>query len=143
MGQGYNTYAIVQVVDKDGNIIAVADGKYTGTAHAEEIALNKISAQLGEQKISSARVEVVSDRVVCADVCVPAFERFAEKHGIGKVEGHVFRRAKAVGSGLAGEKYTARSATAKVSTGKPPVKESKTIVSRVVAAAPAPWQSRR
>lgn len=26
MGQGYNTYAIVQVVDKDGNLIAVAEG---------------------------------------------------------------------------------------------------------------------
>jgi Domain of unknown function (DUF4157) len=141
MGQGYNTYAIVQVVDHEGNIIAVADGKYTGGLHAEEIALNKINAQLGDQKIPGARVEVVGDRTVCSDVCVPAFERFADKHDIGEVEGHVFRRPKAVGSGLASEKYTARSATTKASEGRTPVKESRQIVSRTTSG-PAPPASK-
>ena len=135
-GQGYNTYAIVQVIDKDGNIVAVADGKYTGALHAEQIALKKISEQLGDQQIPGARVEIVSDRTVCQDVCVPAFEDFAEKYDVGHVDAHVFRRPKAVGTGLASEKTTARTVTARVSEGMQTVKESKRIVSR--ASIPTP-----
>lgn len=129
-GAGYNTYAVVQVVGPDGNIIAVAEGKYTGDLHAEQIALQKLDAQLGGQPVKIARIDVVSDKAVCPDVCVKAFEQFSEKYNVGKVDSFVFRRAKAVGTGMASEKTTARTATAKYSDKMTPVKEQKTIVSR-------------
>ncbi len=137
-GQGYNTYAIVQVVGPDGKIIAVAEGKFTGGLHAEQIALKKLDAQLGGQPVAIARIDVVSDKAVCPDVCVKAFEEFSEKYNVGKVDSYVFRRAKASGSGLASEKTTARTATSKFTEGMTPVKESKTIVSRNTGSATAP-----
>ena len=137
-GAGYNTYAIVQVVGPDGKIIAVAEGKYTGGLHAEQIALQKLDAQLGGQPTEIARIDVVSDKQVCPDVCVKAFEEFSEKYKVGKVKSYVFRRPRADGSGLASEKTTARTATAKVSQGKVPVKEERTIVSRSAVDPSAP-----
>jgi hypothetical protein len=129
-GYGYNTYAIVQVVGPDGKIIAVADGKYTGGLHAEQIALQKIDAQLGGQAIPGSRIDVVSDKVVCPGECVPAFKAFAEKYNVGKVDAHVFRRQRVAGTGSASEKTTARTATKASSEGLTPTRQSETIVSR-------------
>jgi len=129
-GAGYNTYAIVQVVGPDGKIIAVAEGKYTGGLHAEQIALKNLEAQLGDRLIPGTRIDVVSDKVVCPGTCVPAFQDFAEKYDVGKVDAHVFRRPSLTGPGLASEKTTARTITKKSSAGMSPVKQSQTIVSR-------------
>jgi hypothetical protein len=137
-GQGYNTYAIVQVVGPDGKIIAVADGKYTGGLHAEQIALQKIDAQLGGQTIPGSRIDVVSDKVVCPGECVPAFKAFAEKYNVGKVDAHVFRRQRVVGTGLASEKTTARTATKASSEGLTSTRQSETIVSRPSASGTTP-----
>jgi hypothetical protein len=129
-GTGYNTYAVVQVVGPDGNIIAVADGKYTGGLHAEQVALRKLDAQFGGQPVAIKRIDVVSDQVVCPEVCVVEFQKFSEKYKVGKVESYVFRRGKASGSGLTTPKTAARTMTSSVSEGKTLTKQQSTIVSR-------------
>lgn len=130
-GQGYTTYAVVQLVDQDGHIIAVADGTFRGGGlHAEQLALQKLRDQLGATKIPGARIDVVSDQTVCTDQCVPAFRKFAEDYDLDNVESFVFRRAAARGTGVTSPKTTARTATAEVSEGLTRVREESTIVQR-------------
>jgi hypothetical protein len=111
-GRGYNTYAVVQVIGKDGRLIAWGEGRYSGAGpHAEQIAIDQIRSRLGGRDASGARIEVVGDKVVCPDVCTPDLQRLASDIRASSVTGYVFQRAKVSGTGLASEKTTARTAT--------------------------------
>jgi hypothetical protein len=110
-GRRENTYAVVQVVDAKGNVIATAQGKYTGSRHAEEIALASLRGTLAGRDLSGARVVVVGDQVVCSDVCTPALRKFAADFGAKQVEGFVYRRPYLRMEGAASPKITANSAT--------------------------------
>ncbi|MFV1917735.1 MAG: DUF4157 domain-containing protein, partial [Patescibacteria group bacterium] len=129
-GAGYNTYAIIQVVDKDGNVVATAEGKYTGGKHAEEIAVAKLRKELKGSKVFGGRMEVVGDKVICSEKCRPALREFAKDHGLDKVDGHVFRREKLVGKGRASEKTTIRTITKKSSEGKVPTRISEVVYTK-------------
>jgi hypothetical protein len=113
MGLGFNTYAVVQIVLPDGRALA-ATGKYIGAEHAEQIAiarLEKLIAAEGGTLPKGSRIMVVGDREVCSEVCAPDLKAFAERIGADRVDGYTFRREKAVGNGMAGEKTTMRSMT--------------------------------
>lgn len=129
-GAGYNTYAIIQVVDKEGNIVATAIGKYTGGDHAEEIAVARLRDELKGKKLPGGRMEVVGDKAICSKRCRPALSKFAKDYDLEKVEGHVFRREKIVGKGKASEKTTARTVTKKSSEGKPLTRSSEVVYTR-------------
>ena len=138
LGVGYNTFAIIQVVDKDGNIIAVGTGKYVGGQgpHAEEIALNQIRAQIGDRKLPGSRVQVVGDKVICGERCRPALTEFAKKYEADVVEGHVFQRERLVGKGLASEKTTRGTATMRGTEGLATVEKSEVVYLRPGAKPP-------
>ncbi len=132
---GYNTSAIIQVVDKDGRLVEVAFGDYDSAGHAEEHAINSLRRQLGGRKVPGGRVEVVGDRIVCADVCRPALEKFAKEVDADRVDGHVFQRpvvkqAPGTPPRYASEKTTMKTLTKATSEGKMPRRVSGAIYER-------------
>jgi len=136
-GGGFNTFALIQVVDQNGNIVGTAMGKYTGGDHAEEIAVAQLRKQLTGQKLAGGRIEVVGDKVICSKRCAPALTQFAKDIEVDRVEGHVFTREKIVGAGEATEKTTARTATKASSEGKPLTRRSEVVYARS-GSAPGP-----
>ncbi|MFO1429721.1 MAG: DUF4157 domain-containing protein [Candidatus Competibacteraceae bacterium] len=129
-GLGFNTFALIQVVDQDGNIVATAMGKYTGADHAEEIAVTQLRRQLAGQKVAGGRIDVTGDKEVCSKRCAPVLTQFAKDIEVDKVEGHVFTREKVVGEGEATEKTTARTASKASSEGKPLTLRSEVVYAR-------------
>jgi hypothetical protein len=109
-GSGFNTYAIIQVVDAKGKLIAWGQGKYVGSLHAEEIAIAQLRQKLAGQNTAGASIVVVGDKHVCSHTCTPALQQFATDIGASSAKGYVYRRPVAQGSGLASEKTTARTA---------------------------------
>jgi len=95
-GWNQNTHAVIQVLDKDGKLIAWGTGTNDEHGHAEENALVQIRAQIKKMKglPPGAKMEVVGDQVVCPEVCRPALSKFAEDHGIEEVDGYTFRARK-------------------------------------------------
>ncbi len=70
-GWDQNTHAVVQVVDKNGKIIAWGAGSRDEHGHAEQNALVQIRQQVKSMKGGlppGTRMEVVGDQVVCPEV---------------------------------------------------------------------------
>ncbi len=108
-----NTRAAIQVVDGEGNMIALERGAWGPGRHAEVDALSKLDARLGGRKLPpGTRMDVAGNQVVCTDVCRPAVKNFAQKYGIRleEVYTHVRTRPKMVGTGRASGKTTERTA---------------------------------
>ena len=118
-GRGENTYAVLQIVGKDGKILAAATGKNTSQGHAEQNAINQLERDIkrmpGGKLPPGAHVEVVGDQVVCTEVCKPSLRSFAERHHIERVDGYTFHSVPRDAEGNPGEavsaKTTGRNAT--------------------------------
>lgn len=132
---GYNTTAIIEAVDKDGQLVAVAFGDYDSAGHAEEHAIDDIRRQLGGRKLPGGRIEVVGDKVVCESICAPRLKALATELQAQRVDSHVFRREalrQADGKPVreAGEKTTMNTQTKATSEGKPLTRRSATLYER-------------
>lgn len=88
-----NTTAAIQVVDKDGNLIAVERGWWHPDMHAEEHAIVKLRRRLGDPKTRKlppgSKIIVGGNQIVCSGKCEPALTQFAEDYGAESVEAHV------------------------------------------------------
>lgn len=87
IGQGYATYAAVQIVDANGKMVAFALGSFDKAGHAEEHAINQLKAQLAGRQVPGGRIEVAVDQVVCGK-CRKALQAFAKEIGVGSVDAY-------------------------------------------------------
>jgi hypothetical protein len=105
-----NTRAAIQLVDADGNQIALARGEVRpGHQHAEEVALANLRRQLGKRKLPpGTRMDVGGNQVVCGPTCKPAIRQFAVDYGIklDDIDSSVRQRPRMQGEGLASGKTT-------------------------------------
>lgn len=109
-----NTRAAIQIVDKDGNLIALERGRWKPGVHAEEDAIAKLRKRLGNTKLPpGSRIVVAGNQVVCSDVCRPALKQFADDYQAKEVAAHVRVRPKIVGKGTASGKTTERTGLTK------------------------------
>ena len=118
-GRGENTYAIVQVIGKDGKILAVGIAKNTAKKHAEQNALDQIEHQIRQRKDGlppGARVEVVGDQVVCTSICRKDLADFAEKHHVDRVDGYTFNAVKPSGKPEGGKPLSAKATAVQATT---------------------------
>jgi hypothetical protein len=131
-GWNMNTYAVIQVLDKDGKMIAWGVGTNDEHGHAEQNALIQIRAQIKQMGglKPGAKMEVVGDQVVCPEICRKALRRFAKRHGIEEVYGYTFHAPKPNAKVRPGEdpaletaKNTALNATTVEAKGAKPVKK--------------------
>jgi hypothetical protein len=132
---GYNTSAVIQVVDHDGRIVALAFGDYDGAGHAEQHAIKELRRQLGATPVPGGRVEVVGDKVVCSKVCAPELRALATELQVSRVDSHVYQREslrKDVGKPgrLASEKTTMRTLTKATSADRSLTRGSTTLYER-------------
>ncbi|MGO9991351.1 MAG: DUF4157 domain-containing protein [Steroidobacteraceae bacterium] len=94
MGRGYETYAAVQIIDKDGNQVLTGIGAYMkkGAAHGEQAAIAALKRSLPNgTNLSGARMMVGVDQNPC-EGCSSALDAFAEELGIAKMEVYVPNR---------------------------------------------------
>ncbi len=87
IGQGYSTYAAIQIVDQNGKQVATAIGEYGSKGHAEEQAIKQLRSALAGKKITNGRLVVVVDQVVCGK-CRKLLQDFAKEAGLKRVEAH-------------------------------------------------------
>jgi hypothetical protein len=92
VGQGYSTFAAIQVVGPDGKILAIARGMYGAGLHAEEAALAILDRALPATLPKGSYMQIGVDQTVCADVCIPAITNFAEQRGLSYVDSFVPQR---------------------------------------------------
>jgi hypothetical protein len=98
-----NTYAVIQVIDPDGKVLASAAGYNNRNGHAEENAIRDLRAQLAKNpnaNLEGARIEVFGDQVVCTDVCKPALQKLAHDLGIKDVVGMTLHETKNAGAAM-------------------------------------------
>ena len=110
-GTGQITYAAIQVESASGERIALEFATTTSTQHAEQKIIEVLEAKLTPEQLRGSRILVVGDQFVCDEVCKPALQQFARRHGAENVTGVVFQRGKLVGEGLASPRTTLRTAT--------------------------------
>jgi hypothetical protein len=115
VGQGYSTFAVIQVVGPDGNVLAIARGMFGEGLHAEEAALAVLDTALPATLPRGSFMQIGVDQFVCEDVCVPAITHFAEQRGLSYVDAFVPQRETLLTAGtenpaLASPKTTARTA---------------------------------
>lgn len=112
LGKGYETFAGVQLVDADGNRVAVAaDGFGGGGAddHAEARCVRTLEKH-GPTSLVGGKLVVVSDQTICP-TCRQRLIKYAKSRGLTVIEPHEPARAKMVGAGQASPKTTSRSST--------------------------------
>lgn len=135
IGHGYETHALVQLVDKDGKVVAHELGGHVsgkaveqaarrdvprqpgerGKVHAERMAVAALDRRLsgGEidaNRLRGGRLEVAVDQVPCPASkkdCLGHLKRFAKRHGL-KLEVYVPARPSAAGGGEVSPKTAAR-----------------------------------
>jgi hypothetical protein len=112
LGKGYETFAGVQLVDADGNQVAVAADSFHGGGpdnHAEARCVRSLEAQ-GPARLPGGKLVVVSDQSICP-TCRERLLKYAKSRGLTVIEPHEPVRAKMVGTGQATSKTTSRSST--------------------------------
>jgi hypothetical protein len=118
-GRGENTCAIIQVIGKDGKILAVGIAKNTAKKHAEQNALDQIERQIREMKDGlppGARVEVVGDQVVCTSICRKDLAKFAADHHVDRVDGYTFNAVKPSGKPKGGKRLSSKTTAVQATT---------------------------
>jgi len=98
LGKGYSTYAAIQVLDKNGNQVAVGIGQFGDGLHAEEHAILDLEAKLKSSKVKGGRVMVVVDQHICSK-CMGRIKAFASKYDISVIDRYVPSRAALMSSG--------------------------------------------
>jgi hypothetical protein len=98
IGPGYSTFARLQLVDADGQVVADGRGMSSGSGktaiHAEEHAIRDIKIQLKERSITrvpSGHLDVAVDQVVCKK-CAKFLTEFAEDLDLASVDAHYHSR---------------------------------------------------
>ena len=110
LGTGYQTYAAVQIIDRQGDQILTSIGAYLGGggAHAEAGAIAALRRALPVgANLEGCRIMVVVDQAPCTG-CATALDSFALEVGAESMQVLVPSRPRLVGTGLAGPKTSAR-----------------------------------
>lgn len=112
LGKGYETFAGVQVIDRDGNGVALAADHYRrGGAgqHAEARCVRTLERH-GPGRIAGGKMVVVSDQSICP-TCRQTLLDYARSRGLTVIEPYEAVRPKMVGFGDASPKTSSRSST--------------------------------
>jgi hypothetical protein len=112
LGTGYQTYAAVQVIDRQGNQILTSIGAYLGGGgtHAEANAVAALRRALpAGVDTTGCRIMVVVDQAPCTG-CATALDTFAQDIGADTMQVLVPSRPRLTGTGIAGPKTSARTA---------------------------------
>jgi hypothetical protein len=112
LGKGYETFAGVQVVDAEGNRVALAADSFRGGGpdrHAEARCVRALEAR-GPARVAGGKLVVVSDQTICP-TCRQRLINYAKSRGLTLIEPHEPVRPKMVGAGEATPKTTSRSST--------------------------------
>ncbi len=99
LGKGYETFASIQIIDKEGNQVFTSVGAYLGggQAHGETQAIAALEKNL-PQEVPGGRVMVVVEQKPCPG-CTSSLEAFADKLGVDELEVYVPARASKTGTG--------------------------------------------
>jgi hypothetical protein len=112
LGKGYETFAAVQLVDADGNRVAVAVDQFGGGGpddHAEARCIRALEKH-GPARVEGGKLIVVGDQSICGG-CRQRLLNYAASRGLTVIEPYEPVRAKMVGVGQASPKTTSRSST--------------------------------
>jgi hypothetical protein len=122
LGPGYETNAMIQIVDGEGNAVAVEMAQYSGgSEHAEAQAIAALRARLAGRPIPGGRLVVAVDQMACPD-CMARLRALAQELGLESFEVWGPGRTTAGGRAVS-PKWAARSAThapARPSANEPP-----------------------
>ena len=132
-GRGEHTYVVIQVIGKDGKLLAVGRGRNAGGLHAEDVALAEIDTKVDAKQLAGARLEVVGDQVVCSDKCFVTLGQYKKDKNLTSVRAIVFREQEPDGTEKA-PRTTAQGATLKKDPGTMLVKEVEEIDSSIAVA---------
>lgn len=93
-GKGYQTYAAIQVVDGQGNQVAVGIGGYgaADARHGEHMAIDQLRASLKGKEVPGGRVVVAVEQIPCPD-CAAKIKAFAAEVKASSWEVYVPQRA--------------------------------------------------
>ena len=116
LGKGYETYGVVQLVDKDGKLVAVELGRYSGGGkkekHAEREIIKSLKANLSKRQIArlrGGRMQAVIEKEPCP-TCGPALDKLAKELKLAEYQVYTPTRAKARGKGKVKPKTAATTA---------------------------------
>ena len=112
LGKGYETFAAVQVVDGDGNGVALAAGQYLhggADQHAEARCVRGLELH-GPAELVGGKLVVVSDQSICA-TCRQRLLDYARSRGLTVIEPFEPVRPKLLGVGEVSPKTASRSST--------------------------------
>jgi hypothetical protein len=99
LGKGFETFASIQIIDKEGNQVLTSVGAYLGggQAHGETQAIAALKTNLPD-KVPGGRMMVVVEQIPCQG-CASSLEEFANKLGVDQLEVYVPTRASKTGEG--------------------------------------------
>ena len=99
-GKGYQTYAAVQIADRQGNQVKVSIGAYLGgrKGHGETEAIAAMRRSLGGADVRGGKLMVAVEQLPCKG-CDSEIKRLARELGLARYEVYVPERARVKGSG--------------------------------------------
>lgn len=121
-GTGFQTNAVVQVIDGNGNQVATELAQYNSSQHlhAEAQAADRLARRLSGRQIPGGRLIVAVDQLACP-ACQARLRQLAEMLGLERVQAWTpGRPGAAPGRASAGPKWTARTAATAPPEGAPP-----------------------
>lgn len=90
LGKGYETYSALQVLDENGQRVALAAEAFDGTGadgHAEARSIRALENG-GPARVENGRLIVVVDQEICTS-CRARLIAYAERRGISRIEAHL------------------------------------------------------
>jgi hypothetical protein len=85
-GPGYQTNAMIQVLDAEGNQVAVEMAKFASSGlHAEPQAMERLSIRLAGAKVTGGKMIVAVDQYACPN-CLARLRYFARRTGLSGFE---------------------------------------------------------
>ena len=113
LGKGYETFAAIQIIDKDGNQVHVGIGAYLGghkkEKHAERESIRALRAQL-PSKVLGGQMMVVVDQDPCP-ACTLELDKLAKDLGLSQLDVSVPERQSLRGSKKVSPKTASRTST--------------------------------
>jgi hypothetical protein len=113
LGKGYETYGVLQILDENGQRVAIAAEAFDGSGpdgHAEARSIRALEAS-GPARVENGRLIVVVDQEICP-ACRSKLIAYAERKGISTIEPHLPARESMTRTGVTVSPKTAsRSST--------------------------------
>jgi hypothetical protein len=136
-GKGYQTYAAIQVVDGQGNQVAVGIGGYgaADARHGEHMAIDQLRGSLKGREIPGGRVVVAVEQIPCPD-CAAKIKAFAAEIKASGWEVYVPQRASVADPSKVVKPKTA--STTVFQGNRPPTKPTLVSAGEVPKLGPAP-----